>query len=250
MGFVPEKSAHRAIKAAQQYVEGGKRWVVDIDLEKFFDRVNYDKLMSLVKRKVKDKLVLKLIDSYLKAGMMEGGVVSPRQEGTPQGGPLSPFLSNILLDELDKELESRGYTFCRFADGCNIYAATKASGERVMALITIFLSERLKLKVNQAKSAVVRPWQRTFLGYSMTWHHKPRLRVEGKVLTRLKGTLKEICRRGKGRSLRQTITDVNPKLRGWLNYFRYAAAENFFKELDGWLRRKLRCILWRQWKCS
>lgn len=247
-GFRPGKSAHQAIKAARQYVESGKRWVVDIDLEKFFDRVNHDILMSLVKRKVKDKQVLKLIDSYLKAGMMEGGVVSPRQEGTPQGGPLSPFLSNILLDELDKELESRGHTFCRFADDCNIYVATKASGERVMDSISTFLSERLKLTVNQAKSAVDRPWQRTFLGYSMTWHHKPRLRVGPKVLTRLKTTMKEICRRGKGRSLSQTITEMNPKLRGWLNYFRYAAAESFFKELDGWLRRKLRCILWRQWK--
>jgi len=249
-GFRPGKSAHQAIKAARQYVESGKRWVVDIDLEKFFDRVNHDILMSLVKRKVRDKQVLKLIDSYLKAGMFEGGITSPRQEGTPQGGPLSPFLSNILLDELDKELESRGHTFCRFADDCNIYVATKASGERVMASITTFLSHRLKLTVNQGKSAVDRPWQRTFLGYSMTWHHKPRLRVGGKVPARLKATLKEICRRGKGRSLRQTITDVNPKLRGWLNYFRYAAAENLFKELDGWLRRKLRCILWRQWKRS
>ncbi len=163
-GFRPGKSAHQAIKAARQYVENGNRWVVDIDLEKFFDRVNHDILMSLVKRKVKDRQVLKLIDSYLKAGMMEGGAVSPRQEGTPQGGPLSPFLSNILLDELDKELESRGHTFCRFADDCNIYVATKASGERVMASITTFLSERLKLTVNQAKSAVDRPWQRTFLG--------------------------------------------------------------------------------------
>ncbi len=185
-GFRPGKSAHQAIKAARQYVESGKRWVVDIDLEKFFDRVNHDILMSLVKRKVKDKQVLKLIDSYLKAGMFEGGITSPRQEGTPQGGPLSPFLSNILLDELDKELENRGHTFCRFADDCNIYVATKASGERVMASITTFLSERLKLTVNQAKSAVDRPWQRTFLGYSMTWHHKPRLRVGGKVPTRLK----------------------------------------------------------------
>jgi len=249
-GFRPGRSAHQAIKAARQHVEDGRRWVVDIDLEKFFDRVNHDILMSLVKRKVKDRKVLKLIDSYLKAGMFEGGITSPRQEGTPQGGPLSPLLSNILLDELDKELERRGHTFCRYADDCNIYVATKASGERVMASVTRYLSERLKLTVNQTKSAVDRPWRRIFLGYSMNWYPKPRLRVGEKAVLRFKDNMRKICKRGRGRSMPQIITEANPKLRGWLNYFRYAAAESLFKELDGWLRRKLRCILWRQWKRS
>jgi len=247
-GFRPGRSAHQAVKAARQHVISGKRWVVDMDLEKFFDRVNHDILMSLVKRKVKDQRVLKLIGSYLKVGMFEGGIISPRQEGTPQGGPLSPLLSNILLDELDKELEKRGHAFCRYADDCNIYVATKASGERVMASITRFLSQRLKLTVNQTKSAVDRPWRRTFLGYGMNWYPKPMLLVGAKAVTRLKDTVREICKRGRGWSMSRTIQEVNPKLRGWLNYFRYAAAGNLCKETDGWLRRKLRAILWRQWK--
>jgi len=247
-GFMPKRSAHQAVKAAQQYVKNGRRWVVDIDLEKFFDRVNHDILMSLVKRKVKDRRVLKLIDSYLKAGMFEGGIVSPRQEGTPQGGPLSPLLSNILLDELDKELEKRGHTFCRYADDCNIYVATKASGERVMASITSFLSQQLKLTVNQAKSAVDRPWKRTFLGYTMSWHPKARLKVGEKAITKLKDTLRKICKYGRGWSMSKTITEANPKLRGWVNYFCLAGNTTIFQELDSWLRRKLRAILWRQWK--
>src|SRR6266704_2492707 len=183
-GFRPKRSAHQAVKAARKHVESGLRWVVDIDLEKFFDRVHHDTLMSLVKRKVGDRLLLSLIDSYLKAGILEGGVTSPRVEGTPQGGPLSPLLSNILLDELDKELEGRGHSFCRYADDCNIYVATRTSGERVMASITGYLSERLKLTVNQAKSAVDRPWKRSFLSYSMTWHRKPRLTVAKNLMRR------------------------------------------------------------------
>src|SRR5919108_3417595 len=247
-GFRPGRSAHQAVQAARQHVAEGRRWVVDIDLEKFFDRVNHEILMALVKRKVKDRQVLKLIDSYLKAGMLEGGVVSPRQEGTPQGGPLSPLLSNILLDELDKELEQRGHTFCRYADDCNIYVVTKASGERVMASITRFLSERLKLTVNQAKSAVDRPWRRIFLGYTMNWYPRPRLRVGAKAVTKLRATVRGICRRGRGRSLRQVIDELNPKVRGWLNYFRHIESDYLLKELDGWLRRKLRVIIWKQWK--
>jgi RNA-directed DNA polymerase len=247
-GFRPGRSAHQAVKAAQQFVKSGRRWAVDLDLEKFFDRVNHDILMSLVKRKVKDRQVLKLIDSFLKAGMMTGGVVSPRQEGTPQGGPLSPLLSNILLDELDKELEKRGHSFCRYADDCNIYVATKASGERVMASITRFLSERLKLTVNQAKSAVDRPWKRTFLGYTMSWHPKARLKVGEKAVAKLKDTLRKICKHGRGWSMSKTVTEANPKLRGWVNYFCLAGNTTIFQELDSWLRRKLRAILWRQWK--
>jgi group II intron reverse transcriptase/maturase len=247
-GYIPGRSAHQAVQAARKYVAEGKRWVADIDLEKFFDRVNHDILMSLVKRKVKDWRVLKLIDSYLKAGMFAGGIVSPRQEGTPQGSPLSPLLSNILLDELDKELEKRGHAFCRYADDCNIYVATKASGERVMASITRFLSEQLKLTVNQAKSAVDRPWCRIFLGYSMNWYPRPRLRAGTKSVAKLKANVRKICRRGKGRSMQQVIEELNPKLRGWLNYFRYVESDYLLKELDGWLRRKLRVILWKQWK--
>jgi group II intron reverse transcriptase/maturase len=247
-GYMPGRSAHQAVQAARKYVAEGKRWVVDIDLEKFFDRVNHDILMSLVKRKVKDRMVLKLIDSYLKAGMFTGGTVSQRQEGTPQGSPLSPLLSNILLDELDKELEKRSHEFCRYADDCNIYVATEASGERVMASITRFLSEQLKLTVNQAKSAVDRPWRRIFLGYSMNWYPRPRLRAGTKAVAKFKATVREICRRGRGRSMQQVIEEINPKLRGWLNYFRYVESDYLFKELDGWLRRKLRVILWKQWK--
>jgi RNA-directed DNA polymerase len=247
-GFRPGKSAHHAVKAASKYVESGLRWVVDIDLEKFFDRVHHDTLMSLVKRKVGDRLVLTLIDSYLKAGVLEGGVTTARVEGTPQGGPLSPLLSNILLDELDKELERRGHKFCRYADDANIYVATRTSGERVMASITGYLSERLNLKVNQSKSAVDRPWKRTFLSYSMTRHRKPRLTVAKKAIGRLKGNLKATFRRGRGKSIRTTVEETAPKLRGWINYFRLAEVKGIFEELDGWLRRKLRRILWKQWK--
>jgi RNA-directed DNA polymerase len=247
-GYMPGRSAHQAIQAARQYVAEGRRWVVDLDLEKFFDRVNHEILMSLVKRKVKDPRVLKLIDSYLKAGMFAGGIVSPRSEGTPQGSPLSPLLSNILLDELDKELEKRGHAFCRFADDCNIYVATKASGERVMESITRFLSEQLKLTVNQAKSAVDRPWRRIFLGYSMNWYPRPRLRVGAKAVAKFRANVREICRRGRGRSMSQVIEELNPKVRGWMNYFRLIESDYLLKELDGWLRRKLRVIIWKQWK--
>lgn len=249
-GFRPGRSAHQAIKAARQYVAEGRRWVVDIDLEKFFDRVNHEILMSLVKRKVRDPQVLSLIDSYLKAGLFEGGVVTARVEGTPQGGPLSPLLSNILLDELDMELEARGHAFCRYADDCNIYVATKASGQRVMASLTEYLSKRLKLTVNQAKSAVDRPWHRSFLGYSMTFHRKPRLKVADKPVQRLKAAIKETCRRGRGRNIRKVIAEIIPKLTGWIAYFRHVEVKGLFDELDGWIRRKLRCILWRQWKRS
>jgi group II intron reverse transcriptase/maturase len=247
-GFRPGRSAHQAVKAAQKHVESGLRWVVDIDLEKFFDRVHHDTLMSLVKRKVGDCLVLSLIDSYLKAGILEGGVTSPRVEGTPQGGPLSPLLSNILLDELDKELEGRGHKFCRYADDANIYVATRRSGERVMASITNYLSERLKLTVNPSKSAVDRPWKRAFLSYSMTWHLKPRLTVARKAVNRFKANLKMLFRRGRGKNIGTTVKETTPKVRGWVNYFRLAEVKGIFEELDGWLRRKLRRILWKQWK--
>lgn len=247
-GFRPGRSAHQAVKAARQYVAAGRRWVVDLDLEKFFDRVNHDILMSLVKRKVGDRRILSLIDRFLKAGMFEGGMVTVRKEGTPQGGPLSPLLSNILLDELDRELERRGHAFCRYADDCNIYVARRSSGKRVMTSITGYLSERLKLTVNQEKSAVARPWERSFLGYSMTFHHKPRLKVAAKAVQRLKTEVRDLCRRGRGRNIRVTIAEFTRKLKGWIAYFRYAEVKGVFEDLDGWLRRKLRCIHWRQWK--
>lgn len=247
-GFRPGRSAQQAVLAARAYVEAGKQWVVDIDIEKFFDRVNHDMLMARVARKIRDKRVLLLIRRYLQAGVMDGGLVSARTEGTPQGGPMSPLLSNILLDDLDKELERRGHAFCRYADDCNIYVQSQKAGERVMASVTRFLEKRLKLKVNQGKSAVDRPSKRKFLGYSMTANRQPRLKVSPQSIERLKNKLREVFRRGRGRSVRQTIEELTPILRGWMNYFKFAQVKGVFEELDGWIRRKLRCILWRQWK--
>ena len=248
-GFRPGRSAAQAVQQARSYIEEGRRWVVDADLEKFFDRVNHDILMSRVARQVKDKRILKLIRSYLQAGIMEGGVVTARTEGTPQGGPLSPLLSNILLTDLDRELERRGHRFCRYADDCNIYVRSRRAGDRVLASMTRFLDTQLKLRVNQEKSAVDRPWKRVFLGYTVC-HRKynVRLRVASKSVQRLKAKLKMLFRSGKGRSIRTTIATLTPKLRGWVNYFRYAGAKGIFEELDGWIRRHLRKILWRQWK--
>lgn len=248
-GFRPGRSAQMAVLAARQFVADGRRWVVDMDLEKFFDRVNHDILMSRVARKVKDKEVLRLIRRYLQAGMMEGGIVSSRHEGTPQGGPLSPLLSNILLDDLDKELERRGHCFCRYADDCNIYVKTERSGQRVFESISAFLGKRLKLKVNREKSAVDRPWKRKFLGYSMTNNKEPRLKVAKESVQRLKSNLIQCFHRGRGRNLKRFIQeDLNPKLRGWFNYYSLAEVKNVFEELDSWIRRHLRNILWRQWK--
>jgi len=247
-GFRPGRSAHQAVLRAREHVAAGKRWVVDMDLEKFFDRVNHDVLMSRIARKVRDKRVLVLIRRYLQAGLMQGGLLEQRKEGTPQGGPLSPLLSNILLDDLDKELENRGHAFCRYADDCNIYVRTRRSGERVMASVTGFLAERLKLRVNLSKSAVDRPWNRKFLGYTMTWHMKPRIKTAPQSVKRLKDGLREEFRAGRGRSLTFFVSTLTPKLQGWVNYFKLAEVRGVFEELDGWIRRKLRNILWRQWK--
>ena len=248
-GFRPGRNAQQAVKQAREYVGEGNRWVVDMDLEKFFDRVNHDVLMSRVVRKVNDKRVLKLIRRYLQAGVMEEGVAIARHEGTPQGGPLSPLLSNILLDELDKELDRRGHRFCRYADDCNIYVKSRRAGERVMESLSRFLEKRLRLKVNRGKSAVGRPWQRKFLGYSMTWHKQPRLKLAPSSVRRLKEKVRAICRRGRGRNLERLIEEeLSPLLRGWVNYFGLAEVRGTFEELDKWIRHKLRCLIWRQWK--
>jgi RNA-directed DNA polymerase len=247
-GFRPGRSTHQAVRCARGHIAAGYRWVVDMDLEKFFDRVNHDVLMARVARRVKDKRVLLLIRRYLQAGMMDGGLVSPRTEGTPQGGPLSPLLSNILLDEWDRELERRGHRFARYADDCNVYVRSRAAGDRVMASLERWLSQRLRLRVNRDKSCVARPWKRKFLGYSVTWERAARLRVAPAAIKRLKTKLRRVLRQGRGRRLAAIVTDLNLATRGWVVYFRLAEAKASFEDLDKWLRRKLRCIVWRQWK--
>lgn len=233
----------------QEHVRSGQRWVVDMDLEKFFDNVNHDVLMARVMRKVRDKRVLRLIRRYLQAGMMDGGLLEPRRQGTPQGGPLSPLLSNILLDELDKELEKRGHCFCRYADDVNVYVRSRRAGERVLTNLTEWLGKRLKLKVNIEKSAVDRPWNRVFLGCSLTMHHRARLKVSNESIQRLRQKAKTLFREGRGRNLERFIKeDLNSLLRGWASYFRHSEVKGPMEELDQWLRRRLRCMLWRQWK--
>jgi group II intron reverse transcriptase/maturase len=247
-GFRPGRNAHQAVKAAKQYVAEGRRIVVDMDLEKFFDRVNHDLLMEKLSKKISDGRVLRLIRRYLEAGMMADGMVSQRTEGTPQGGPLSPLLSNILLTELDRELERRGHAFCRYADDCNIYVKSQQAGERVMASVTRFLADTLKLTVNIAKSAVAPPWKRKFLGYSLTWHKAPKLKIAPTSLKRLEDKIREVFKGARGRSLTTVIAELNPILRGWMAYFKLTETKRALEELDGWIRHKLRCILWRQWK--
>ena len=247
-GFRPGRGTHDAVVCAREHVAAGCGWVVDLDLEKFFDRVNHDVLMARVARRVKDKRVLLLLRRYLQAGMMEGGVVSRRVEGTPQGGPLSPLLSNILLDELDKELELRGHRFVRYADDCNVYVQSEEAGKRVMESLERFLEKRLRLKINRDKSAVDRPWKRKFLGYTVTPRLKATLKVAPQSEQRLKHKLKPLFRRGRGRALMDTVKDLSRILRGWVAYFRLAEVKASFERLDQWVRRKLRCIVWRQWK--
>jgi RNA-directed DNA polymerase len=247
-GFRPGRGTHQAVLRARAHVAEGFDWVVDLDLEKFFDRVNHDVLMARVARRVKDKRVLLMIRRFLQAGMMDGGLVSPRKEGTPQGSPLSPLLSNVLLDELDKELEERGHRFVRYADDCNVYVKSEAAGQRVLASLERFLSTRLRLKVNRDKSAVARPWERKFLAYTLSRNKKPKLKVSPQAVKRLKAKLRKMLSSGRGRAPAQVIAWVNPVLRGWREYFRLVEVKSIFGELDEWIRRKLRAIRWRQWK--
>jgi RNA-directed DNA polymerase len=248
-GFRPGRSAHQAVLAARDYQWAGKRWVVDLDLASFFDEVNHDLLMARVRRKVKDNRMLKLIRAFLNSGVMIGGLTQPTQKGTPQGGPLSPLLSNILLDDLDKELEKRGHRFCRYADDCNIYVGSRTGGERVMASITGFLEGKMKLKVNREKSAVAFPVARVFLGYSFTAHKQSKIRVPEKTCMKMRAKLKQRFRQGRGRNIGRFIREtLNPLLRGWMNYFRLSETKGFAEELDGWIRRHLRGMIWRQWK--
>lgn len=247
-GFRPGRSAHDAVRQTRGFIAEGYRWVVDMDLSKFFDRVNHDVLMERLARRIDDKTLLRLIRRYLSAGMMAGGVVTRRHEGTPQGGPLSPLLSNVLLDEWDKELERRGHRFARYADDCNIYVRSRKAGERVMASCREFLETRLRLKVNEEKSAVARPWTRKFLGYSVTSNRKPKLRLAAESVKRLKMRVRELTRRNRGISLERMIAELNRYLRGWFGYFRLVDTPSILEQLDGWIRRKLRCFLLKQWK--
>jgi len=237
------------VTAAQGYIREGYTWVVDIDLEKFFDRVNHDKLMARVARVVKDKRVLRLVRRYLQSGVMVNGVVMETEEGTPQGGPLSPLLANIMLDDLDKELERRGHRFVRYADDCNIYVKTERAGQRVMSSVRQFLEKKLKLRVNEKKSAVARAGERKFLGFSYFYRKgEVRIRIAGQMLQRLRERLRVLTRRTRSGRLEEVIRQLNEYLRGWMGYFRLADTPSVFVELDEWLRRRLRQLLWKRWK--
>ena len=247
-GFRPKRSAHQAVACAQQHLAGGYCWIVDIDLEKFFDRVNHDMLMGRVAKRVRDRRVLKLIRAFLNAGVMKNGMVSPITEGTPQGGPLSPLLSNIVLDDLDRELERRGHRFVRYADDCNVYVRSKRAGRRVMESLTRFITRNLKLKVNEAKSAVVQPWECTFLGFSFTSGPEPKRRIAPQAIERLKERIRKLTRRTRTVGLKQMVAELTQYLIGWKGYFGFGQTIDVLKKLDSWIRRRLRCVAWKQWK--
>ncbi|MFC4409667.1 group II intron reverse transcriptase/maturase [Chungangia koreensis] len=247
-GFRPDRSAHGAVRKAKGYIEEGHRWVVDMDLEKFFDRVNHDRLMGTLAKRIQDKRVLKLIRAYLKSGIMIHGVVTRNEEGTPQGGPLSPLLSNIVLDELDKELEKRGHRFVRYADDCNIYVKTRRAGLRVLQSVTTFIERKLKLRVNQEKSAVDRPWKRKFLGFSFTNGKVLKVRIHKKSIERMKKRIREITSRKKPYTMEYRIGKLNQYLKGWCGYFALADTPSILKHLDSWIRRRLRMCMWKDWK--
>src|ERR1700692_1015522 len=247
-GFRPGRSAHQAVAQAQQYIAEGYGWCVDLDLEKFFDRVNHDRLMARIAKRVDDKRLLKLIRAFLNAGVMENGLLSPSVEGTPQGGPLSPLLSNIVLDELDRELERRGHRHVRYADDCNIYVRSERAGQRVMMSITRFITQRLKLKVNETKSAVARPQERKFLGFSFTSDPVIRRAIAPKALARFKDKIREITRQAKGISIETTVKRLATYMVGWRGYFGYCETPEVLIGLIRWVRLRLRCALWRQWK--
>jgi len=247
-GFRPQRSAHQAVLQAQKHISEGYTTVVDIDLEKFFDKVNHDRLMSTLAKRIGDKRLLKIIRAYLNAGVMEDGLVRFTEEGTPQGGNLSPLLSNIVLDELDKELERRGHRFVRYADDCNIYVKSARAGERVMKSITRFITDKLKLKVNQGKSAVDKPSMRKFLGYSFTNEAKPRIRISPKSLQRFKERIREITNRNRGMSLIRMVRELIEYVRGWMGYYRLCQTPSILTSLDSWIRRRIRCFIWKQWK--
>lgn len=248
-GFRPLRNAQQAVKRSQSYIQEGKRWVVDIDLRKFFDEVHHDRLLSKLRIRIEDRRVIHLIDRYLRSGMMDQGIEQKRSKGTPQGSPLSPLLSNIVLDELDKELEARGLSHVRYADDFQIYVKTKRSAERVKTSVSKFIEKRLRLRINEEKSAVGRPWERDFLGYSFTVDKQTKLKPAKQSVKRLRKKIKAKLRQGKGRNLKRFIQeDLNPLLRGWGNYFKASQTKGFKEELDQWLRRHLRKIKWRQWK--
>ena len=247
-GFRPGRSAQQAVAQAQRYIAEGYGWCVDFDLEKFFDRVNHDKLMGQIAKRVGDKRLLKLIRAFLNAGVMENGLVSPSVEGTPQGGPLSPLLSNLVLDELDRELERRGHRFVRYADDSNIYVRSERAGQRVMESVKRFITEKLKLKVNESKSAVAKPQERKFLGFSFTDGKEPKRKIAPKAIDRFKERIREITHRSRGRSMEQVTAELARYIRGWRGYFGFCETPSVLRRLDSWVRRRVRCAFWRQWK--
>jgi RNA-directed DNA polymerase len=247
-GFRPGRSAHQAVAQAQQYIAEGYRWVVDLDLEKFFDRVSHDKRIARIAARVSDQRMLKLIRAFLRAGVMKDGLVSPVDEGTPQGGPLSPLLSNIVLDQFDRELERRGLRFARYADDSNIYVRSRRAGERGMASITAFITTKLKLKVNQGKSAVARPWERKFLGFSFTANREPKRRIAPKAVLRCKAKVRELTRRTRGVKVEKMAEELGRYLRGWIGYFGQCQTPSVLQGLEEWTRRRLRSVIWKQWK--